>query len=396
MRYPREWYQMLATIEHHFPDLRASQQRGLALWVYGTFLAKSACQSSVIAALATLATFYTLRQHLREWLFDGPDKATPCHPQLDVTLCFAPLLRWLLQLWQRPELALAIDATAHGEQTVALVISVLYRGSAIPLAWQVLPANRPGPWIPHILRLLQLIAPQLPPTMQVLVLTDRGLWSPRLWKQIRALGLHPLMRVKNNTSFQPHGGCRLPVHQLLPGPGYAWVGQGTAFKAKKLRQRGTLIVLWHQEQKAPWVVLTDLPPGEVGVCWYGLRVWIELGFRALEGVGCHCQPTRRSDAARVGRHWLVLAVATLYAFAYDTRVEDAEDLGVPPQRLRSPRPVPDRPRERRVSLLGKGVSCLVQQLCRGRLWRRLWLMPELWPSPPPELRIIYHQVAYHA
>jgi hypothetical protein len=82
-----------------------------------------------------------------------------------------PPLRWLLKLWQCPELALAIDATAHGEQTVALVISVLYRGSAIPVACQILPANRPGPWIPHILGLLQIIAPQIPQGMQVLVLT---------------------------------------------------------------------------------------------------------------------------------------------------------------------------------------------------------------------------------
>jgi hypothetical protein len=57
MRYPSEWYQMLATIEQHFPDLRASQQRGLALWVYGTFPAKSSCPSSVIAAPSSLTVF---------------------------------------------------------------------------------------------------------------------------------------------------------------------------------------------------------------------------------------------------------------------------------------------------------------------------------------------------
>jgi hypothetical protein len=143
-----------------------------------------------------------------------------------------------LSLWQRSELALAIDATAHGEKTVALVISVLYRGSALPLAWQILPANRPGPWMPHILGLVQTLAPEIPHSRQVLVLTDRGLWSPRLWQQLQALGLHPLMRVKNNTSFHPDGGGRLPVGHLVPGPGYAWIGKGTAFRAKRLRPAG--------------------------------------------------------------------------------------------------------------------------------------------------------------
>jgi hypothetical protein len=34
----------------------------------------------------------------------------------------------------------------------------------------------------------------------VLVLTDRGLWSRRLWKRIRDLGWHPLMRLQDSWS----------------------------------------------------------------------------------------------------------------------------------------------------------------------------------------------------
>lgn len=132
MRFPKEWYQLVESTEQHLPDLRSSQLRGLVLWVYGTLLAKSACQNAVIGALSSIATFHALRQYLREFLRDGADKATPCNTQLDVTLCFAPLLRWLLTLWKGQQLALAIDATAHGTQVVALVVSVLYRGSAIP------------------------------------------------------------------------------------------------------------------------------------------------------------------------------------------------------------------------------------------------------------------------
>ncbi len=307
MRFPKEWYQLVESTEKHFPDLRSSQIRGLALWVYGALLAKSACQSAVIGALSSIATFHAVRQYLREFLRDGPEKATPCNTQLDVSLCFAPLLRWLLSLWQGQRLALAIDATAHGTQVVALVVSVLYRGSAIPIAWAILPANRKGPWIPDILRLLQALAPEVPKSMEVVVMTDRGLWSPRLWEQIRALGWHPLMRVKNNTSFQPLQGCRQPARQLIPGPGYAWVGSGTAFGNAKRRRFGTLVVVWDKDQKEPWIVITDLSPEDVGVCWYGLRFWIELGFRALKGVGWQWQHTRRTDPDRPGPSGPVLA-----------------------------------------------------------------------------------------
>ncbi len=390
MRFPSEWYQMHQTIAQHFPDLRPAQQGGLTLWVYGTVLAQSACQNAVITALVGLGFWNGLRQHLREWLYSGPDKARPCNTQVEVALCFAPLLRWLLSWWQGNHLALAIDATLHRDQVCALVISVLYRGNAIPVAWHILPANKKGPWILPIVDLLQLLGPTVPQTMTVLVLTDRGLWSPRLWREITALGWHPLMRVKGNTTFQPLGGRRQPASRLIPGPGYAWVGRGTAFRQPKVRRCGTLLVVWGPNQQEPWLVLTDLSPGDVGVCWYGLRVWIELGFRALKGVGWQWQHSRRTDPDRVSRHWLVLAVATLWVLAYGTRAEDAANLGLPPGRLLRPPPHPLWVHRRRVSIFRQGRSWLTRQLLKGRLWQRLWLEPEPWPAIPDQLRIIRH------
>lgn len=387
MRLPTEWYQMQQAIAQHFPDLRPAQQRGLALWVYGAILAQSACQNAIIAALLAVGPWYSLRQRLREWLYDGQDKAAPCQIQLEVATCFAPLLKWLLSWWQGQQLALAIDATLHGDRVAALVVSVLYRGSAIPVAWQILPANKKGPWLPPILSLLQRLAPVVPQSMKVLVLADRGLWSPRLWQQIEALGWHPLLRVKNNTSFQPLGGCRVPAQRLIPGPGYAWVGQGTAFRRPKAHRFGTLLVVWEADQAGPWLVLTDLPVTGIGVCWYGLRVWVELGFRALKGVGWQWQHTRRTDPTRVARHWLVLAVAMLWVMAYGTRGEDAAAQGLPPGRLRMPPPAPQE--RRKVSVFRQGLSWFQHQLGRGRLWRRLWLVPEPWPAPAAGLQITY-------
>ena len=390
MRFPSEWYQMHQSIAQYFPNLRPAQQRGLTLWVYGTILAQSACQNAVITTLVAVGFWQTVRQHLREWLYDGPDKARPCNTQVEVALCFAPLLRWLLSWWQGNHLALAIDATLHRDRVCALVISVLYRGSAIPIAWQILPANEKGPWLSPLLDLLHWLAPVVPKSMTVLVLTDRGLWSPRLWRGINSLGWHPLMRLRGDTVFQPVGGTRLPAVKLVPGPGHAWVGRGTAFRAARKHRWGTLVVVWAQEQTEPWLVLTDLPPEAVGASWYGLRVWIELGFRALKGVGWQWQHTRRTNPERVARHWLVLAVAMLWVLAYGTRAEDAEALGLPPGQLLRPPSHPRWVQQRRISLFRQGRSWLTRQLLRGKPWRRLWLAPEPWPAIPQKLQVIYH------
>ena len=130
-----------------------------------------------------------------------------------------------------------------------------------------------------------------------------------------------------------------------------------------------MIVVWDINQQEPWVVMTDLPPAQAGVCWYALRFWIELGFKAIKSVGWQWQKTRRTDPQRVSRHWLVLSVATLLALAYGTRVEDAFDLGKAPGRLRAPpklvsphhRSAASRPR-RIVSVLRQGIIWLSRLL----------------------------------
>jgi hypothetical protein len=195
------------------------------------------------------------------------------------------------------------------------------------------------------------------------------------------------MRIRPDATFAPTGQRRRKARTLVAGPGQAWVGAGCAFKEKARRLPATLLVVWDEGQDAPWVLLTDLPPQQVKVSWYGLRIWIELGFRTLKSLGWQWERTRRSDPERVARHWLVLAVATLLDLAYGTRVEDAERLGVAPAHLRSPRTPPPAPRPRGSSLFARGRPWLCGHLWQGRLWRRLWLRPEPWPDPSPGLQI---------
>ena len=121
MRLPRECCQMKQVIETHLPHLTQTQLTGLAWWVCGAILAGSACRNAVAAALSTRGNstrgnWHNLRQYLRElavreWLYDGGGRARPGKTQLEVSLCFVPLLRWVLAWWRSERLALAVDPT---------------------------------------------------------------------------------------------------------------------------------------------------------------------------------------------------------------------------------------------------------------------------------------------
>ena len=95
---------------------------------------------------------------------------------------------------------------------------------------------------------------------------------------------------------------------------------------------------------------------------------------------------------RVGRHWLVLAIATLLAVAYGTRREEAKARHLAPGRLRRP-PAELGPAHqaalppRRHSLLQQGVALLRRLLLRGYLWACVWLRPTPGPDFSTRLRL---------
>jgi hypothetical protein len=402
MRFPREFYQIRQVIETRMPQMRAAQQTGLSLWVMGTVLAQSACQNAVVTALIAYGGFHTLRQYLREWLYNGEDRAAPCAVRLDVEECFAPLLRWLLSWWKSSDIALCIDATTHHDMLTALVVSVLYEGCAIPIAWHIRRAELPGEWIGPILRLFDRIKEVIPHSMRVIVLTDRGLWSRRIWQGIRKCGFHPVMRAQNHILFRPQGEGLAPARSLVKRPGKAWKGSGSAFSDSHGQLKATLVVVWGEGEKEPWVILTDLEAGKVGACWYGLRTWIELGFRALKGVGWKWENTRRTDPERVSRHWLVMAVSMLFVLAYGTRQEEkSEDrrmraaiqrslemhtrpTNIDHKGVRQATLCNAQAHRREVSLFHLGLITFARQLFRCQSWRRLYLAPAQWQNPAPD------------
>jgi hypothetical protein len=150
-----------------------------------------------------------LRQQLREWCYDAPHKkgygGKGCNrASLDVTRCFVPLVRWILQWWACDEkrLALALDATMLGERLAVLTISVVYRGCAIPVAWRVVRANTKGAWRPHLIQLVHSLNGSVPSDWTVIVLADRGLYAKWLYRQIVKIGWHPFLRINRGAKYR--------------------------------------------------------------------------------------------------------------------------------------------------------------------------------------------------
>ena len=185
--------------------------------------------TSVAALLAELlgSSFSTLRQQLREWCYDAKDKKGEHRQEVDITLCFGPLLRWILSLWplQECRLALVMDATTLSDRFTVLSISVVYRGCAIPVAWKMLRGGEKGSWQPYWKELLTSLQGSVPKHWTVIVLADRGLYAPWLFHHIVALGWHPFLRINLGGKVRPVGADKFDwLAKLVPHTGSAWCG----------------------------------------------------------------------------------------------------------------------------------------------------------------------------
>jgi hypothetical protein len=320
------WKHELAS---RFRELPAPVVFVLALYSFGMILGQVSGQTTVALFLATHLgyPYHAVRKRLREFYLPASAKSGVQQgvkrKDFDVSTCFAPLLGWVLSLWSGRHLALAIDVTNLGERFHVLCVSVVVDGVGIPVAWKVLWGGVKDPWGPYWENLLSSLKPAAPQGWTVIVLSDRGLESPDLFDFIVGLDWHPLMRVKKGGKFRPKGwGNFYYFHQLVNSVGGSFAAEGVAYTGTQLRC--TLLACWTAGHEEPWLLLTDLPPEASNAVWYGLRTWIEQGFKIIKGGGWNWQKTRMEDPDRVERLWLVMAVATLWVVAIGAQDEVQE------------------------------------------------------------------------
>jgi hypothetical protein len=311
-KYLKEWSNIVSS---HFPHLSLPQVTGLATWSFGMVFTGSSSITRVSTFIAKIngEKTNTVRQRLKEWYQDTNRKKGKNRSELDVTQCFAPLLQWILSLWNSKEkwLPLAMDATYIGQSFTVLSIHVLYNGCAIPVAWKIVKGTEKGSWKPLWQELFQSLKNVIPNDWQVIVSADRGLYADWLFEAICDLNWHPFLRINHQGTYQVPGEKQWKsLNQVVQKTAMSWSGLVTCFKTNPLDC--TLLARWDKGYKDPWLIVTDLEATQADVRWYGLRSWIECGYRDVKSDGWQWHKTRLREPARAERIWLAMAVATLW------------------------------------------------------------------------------------
>lgn len=378
-----QWTQ---TLTEHLPHLSKPQAAMLALMSFGMVWARSCAISAVSAFLSPLLGEKpnTLRQRLREFCYEASQKRGKKRIAVEPSPCFSKILGWIMSLWKGREVALALDATTLSDRFIVLAVSVLYRGCAIPVAWTIVSAQKKEGWRKHWLRMLRQLRPGIPKNKMVIVLADRGIYARWLFKRICRLGWHPLLRINSTGKFRPEGNSVFwSLNRFAPEPGTCWAGVGEAFSTKECRLHCTLLACWSDGHDEAWLLLTDLSPDKARACWYGLRAWIEQGFKVIKRAGWQWHKTRMTDPQRAARLWLAVSVATLWLLS----VGGLADQNIPESTIEAlPNGKNKTPRQRKatqarlISVFRLGWTIILAAIVRRKHIPKGRFIPSLWPT----------------
>jgi hypothetical protein len=350
-------------------------------------IARSCGLTSVVSHLAgiTQKKENTLRQSLREWCWEASAKKGKKRQALDVTSCFGFLLRWIVSAWgaEEKQIALAMDATYLKANFMVLAISVVYRGCAIPVAWTIAKGESKGEWKEQWLGLLRRLKGQIPTDWLVLVLADRGLYADWLFMGIRRQGWHPFLRINSQGKYRLLRSSQwYDLGHLAARPGMEWSGAVVCFKLHPVR--ASLLIRWEPEYKDAWIILTSLPTDQANVAWYGMRSWIECGFKDTKRGGWQWQSTRMQDPERASRLYLAMAVATLWVASVGGQADQnlpPSSLAVLPSSHIAHRLSKHSSRPRLVSCFKRGLVLILSALICHQPLPFAKFLPTPWPPP---------------
>ena len=233
--------------------------------------------------------------------------------RLDVHGLYAPLIQEALLAWGETTLYLALDTTLLWDQYCMIRLSVIYRGRAVPLAWQVVEHRSAQVAFRAYRDLLQRAAKLLPPGLpQVVLLADRGFADVALMRLCDRLGWGYRLRIKRNFLVYRRGHGSAFIKQLLPKR------RGKAVFLHSVTLTGERygpvhVALAHpQDEKDPWLIVSNTLTGLQTFQEYGLRFDIEENFLDDKSNGFQLEDSKLRSAAAIERLFFGIATATLY------------------------------------------------------------------------------------
>jgi hypothetical protein len=221
---------------------------------------------------------------------------------------FLPLAKYFLRLASsKGELIFIIDGSQTGSANASLMVSVLCRGFAIPIAW-IVRAGGKGHFSEQMhLELLGMLLPAVPAGCRVVLLGDGEFDGQQLLQWCADQKWEFVLRTSRDRKVDfggemgridalsmPHGHTSLFLPDAMPGIN---------------------AVFWHEKRfEEPIFLLTNMELGKMACRYYKRRFQIETMFKQLKSKGFQLHKTMLECPNKISNLISVAATAFIFTF----------------------------------------------------------------------------------
>ncbi len=223
---------------------------------------------------------------------------------------FLPVAEALLATLAHQPLVLVLDGSVVGRGCVALMLSVVYQGRALPVAWVVVHGTKGHfPQETHCALIAQ-IQHLIPPTAEVPVLGDGEFDGTALQAALRQLHWPYVCRTAPNLIMTVYG-RQLHIGALAPTPGERLAVRPAWMTAE---QYGliSILAIWDAAYAEPIYLVTNMADLAAALAAYRKRAHIETFFSDQKSRGFHIHKSQLRDPKRLARLLIAACLAYLW------------------------------------------------------------------------------------
>jgi hypothetical protein len=242
--------------------------------------------------------------------------------RVDVQAYYLPFVQAILNHLSGQTLYLAMDASQVGRECMVLMVSVIYKNKAIPLAWLVYKGKKGHTTAARHIEALQMVYPLISSDAHVVLLGDAEYDTVDMLNWVKDhTQWHYVIRTDPRTKLTKDG-HRYTIRDLLIGEGWKTIAHQVLFTTKLFGP--TQVVAWLEKpHKKPLYLLSSLENMHEICQAYAKRFKLETLFSDQKSRGFHIDKSHLSHPKRLAR--LLLAATLAYIWMIYLGIQVSQD-----------------------------------------------------------------------
>ena len=274
----------------------------LAMMVAGIVTGRNAQLSAISSEILVAAKEKSIEMRLRRWVK---------HSEIEAEVVYLPFALQILEALAPIGLALVMDGSQAGRGCMVLMVGVLYKKRALPIAWIVYKGKKGHATAQRHIQALEKVLPLLPAESEVVLLGDAEYDTIEMivWVQENTtwgyvLRTSPQIYVQEGQHSQP-------IRDYPMKKGQVFQRHQVGF-TQSAEVSLNLIGWWSSRYEEPLYLVTNLSNGYQACKSYRRRFQIETFFSDQKSRGFQIHKSHIADPGRLGRMLLAACLAYLW------------------------------------------------------------------------------------